>query len=115
MPIENEVGEQQPPLPSGECLFQAVTVDLYDERPADLDPDGWLQGSGNLAVQCFPTQPIWEVVVMERIIRCECGFVARADTDEKVIERIRDHMREDHPELLQQIATEDLLSWIEVK
>jgi predicted small metal-binding protein len=52
---------------------------------------------------------------MERIIRCECGFVARGDTDEKVIEEIRAHMKEDHPELLQQVAREDLLSWIEVK
>lgn len=96
-------------------MFQAVTVDLHDERPTDLDSGGWLQGSGNLPVPCFPTQPRREVVVMERIIRCECGFVARADTDEKVIEEIRAHMKEDHPELLQQVATEDLLSWIEVK
>ncbi len=52
---------------------------------------------------------------MDRVIRCECGFVARGDTDEEVIETIRQHMREDHPALLEQVATEDLRGWIEVE
>ncbi len=51
---------------------------------------------------------------MDRIIRCECGFVARADTDDRVIEEIRDHMRLDHPALLGQVDTEDLKGWIEI-
>jgi len=52
---------------------------------------------------------------MDRIIRCECGFVARSDTDESVIDAIRKHMTQDHPALLDQVTTEDLLSWIEVE
>ncbi len=50
---------------------------------------------------------------MAMFIKCECGFVARADTEDAVIERIRDHMREDHPELLDKVTREDLLGWIE--
>jgi predicted small metal-binding protein len=50
---------------------------------------------------------------MAKQITCECGFVARAETDEAVIAQIREHMRSDHPELLDTVSQEDLLGWIE--
>ena len=50
---------------------------------------------------------------MAMLINCECGFVARGDTQEEVIGRIRDHMREDHPALLGSVSDDDLLGWIE--
>jgi predicted small metal-binding protein len=50
---------------------------------------------------------------MAKQITCECGFVARADTEEEVVEQIRDHMRSDHPELLDKVSPEDLRGWIE--
>ena len=49
---------------------------------------------------------------MARIIRCECGFVARGDTDDELIARIRGHMASDHPALLESVSREDLLGWI---
>jgi len=51
---------------------------------------------------------------MAQQVKCECGYVARADTDEDVLANIRDHMRSDHPELLDQISDEQIISWIEV-
>jgi predicted small metal-binding protein len=50
---------------------------------------------------------------MAMFIKCECGFVARGDTEDAVIERIRDHMRKDHPDLLETVSREDLFGWIE--
>jgi len=50
-----------------------------------------------------------------RIIRCECGFVAHGDTDEAVIAAIRDHMRLDHPALLDSVGEEDLRDWIHIE
>jgi predicted small metal-binding protein len=50
---------------------------------------------------------------MAKQITCECGFVARAETDEAVIAQIREHMRSDHPDLLDTVSHEDLLGWIE--
>ena len=50
---------------------------------------------------------------MAKLINCECGFVARGDTDEEVIDAIRAHMREDHPQLLEQVSHDDLVGWIE--
>ena len=52
---------------------------------------------------------------MARIIRCECGFVARGDSDDQVIETIRGHMRTDHPALLESVSREDLIAWMQVE
>jgi predicted small metal-binding protein len=50
---------------------------------------------------------------MAKQINCECGYVARGETEDEVIERIRDHMRTDHPELLGKVSEQDLRGWIE--
>jgi len=51
---------------------------------------------------------------MARQVKCECGYIARADTDEDVLANIREHMRTDHPELLDKISDEQIISWIEI-
>jgi len=51
---------------------------------------------------------------MARLINCECGFVARGDTDDEVIDVIRGHMASDHPALLDTVEREDLLGWISI-
>jgi len=48
-----------------------------------------------------------------KLINCQCGFVARGETDEEVMDAIRAHMRDDHPEVLEKVSREDLLGWIE--
>jgi predicted small metal-binding protein len=50
---------------------------------------------------------------MVKQINCECRHVARGDSEDDVIARIRDHMRSDHPELREQVSDEDLRGWIE--
>jgi predicted small metal-binding protein len=52
---------------------------------------------------------------MAKLIRCECGFVARGDSDDEVITAIRAHMASDHPSLLDEVRREDLLGWIQVE
>jgi predicted small metal-binding protein len=52
---------------------------------------------------------------MAKFIRCECGFVARGDSDDRVIGVIRDHMTTDHPALVDTVSREDLLAWIQVE
>jgi predicted small metal-binding protein len=51
---------------------------------------------------------------MARQVKCECGYVARADTDEDVLTKIRAHMSTDHPELLDKISDDQIAGWIEV-
>jgi hypothetical protein len=50
---------------------------------------------------------------MPKLIRCECGFVARGETDDQVIGVIRGHLASDHPALLDTVSRDDLLGWIQ--
>ena len=50
---------------------------------------------------------------MAKQITCECGQVIRGESDGAVIDGAREHMRSDHPELLEQVAEADLRGWIE--
>jgi predicted small metal-binding protein len=50
-----------------------------------------------------------------RLIRCECGFIARGESDDQVIGVIRAHMAADHPVLLDTVSRDDLLGWIQVE
>jgi predicted small metal-binding protein len=50
---------------------------------------------------------------MGKLIRCECGFVARGDSDDQVVGLIREHMASDHPAVLATVSQDDLHSWIQ--
>jgi len=50
---------------------------------------------------------------MAMLIRCECGFVARGQTEEEVTVNIREHLREVHPAMAASVTQDDLLGWIE--
>jgi len=50
-----------------------------------------------------------------KLIRCECGYVARGDNDDQVVGMIRGHMATDHPALLDTVSREDLVSWIQAE
>ncbi len=52
---------------------------------------------------------------MAKLIRCECGFVARGGGGDEVIAAIRSHMATDHPALLESVSRDDLLAWIKVE
>jgi predicted small metal-binding protein len=50
-----------------------------------------------------------------KLIRCECGFVARGDSSDQVVGLIQEHIAADHPGLLTSVSREDLLSWVRVE
>lgn len=51
---------------------------------------------------------------MNRQVKCECGYIARADSDDEVMAKIRDHIRLDHPQLLEAVSDDDIRGWIEI-
>jgi predicted small metal-binding protein len=51
---------------------------------------------------------------MFRQIKCECGFVARGESDDEVVTRIEGHIRSDHPELAETLTRDEIASWVEV-
>ena len=51
---------------------------------------------------------------MSRQIKCECGFVARGESDDQVVTQIEGHIRSDHPELAEKLTRDEIASWVEV-
>lgn len=51
---------------------------------------------------------------MKRMIKCECGYVARGDTDEEVVKKVEEHLKTDHPKLAASVNREDIAGWIEI-
>ena len=50
-----------------------------------------------------------------KLIRCECGYVARGVSDDQVVGMIRLHMASDHPALVDTVSDQDLRSWIQAE
>lgn len=51
---------------------------------------------------------------MARQITCECGYIARGQTEDEVVDLIQEHLRADHPQLLAQLTREDIAGWVEI-
>jgi predicted small metal-binding protein len=51
---------------------------------------------------------------MVRQIRCECGYTARAASDDEVIDLIQVHVAAVHPDLVESETPEFLRNWIEL-
>jgi predicted small metal-binding protein len=61
-----------------------------------------------------PASTIAAIEKMSRQIKCECGFVARGDTDDDVVDQIQGHIRSDHPELVETVTRDEIAGWVEV-
>jgi len=52
--------------------------------------------------------------LMASQVICECGYVMRDDDEDQVVALVRDHIRADHPELLDMATPETIRTWIEI-
>jgi predicted small metal-binding protein len=50
---------------------------------------------------------------MAKIINCECGYVARGETDDELIADAERHINRDHPDLVGKVSRADLLGMAE--
>jgi predicted small metal-binding protein len=51
---------------------------------------------------------------LTRQVRCECGYTARAETDDAVIAMVLTHVAADHPDLADSETADDIRGWIEL-
>ena len=51
---------------------------------------------------------------MANQVTCECGYVICDDDEDRVVALVRDHIRTDHPELLDMATPETIRTWIEI-
>jgi predicted small metal-binding protein len=52
---------------------------------------------------------------VSRVINCECGQEVRAETDDELVERVEEHVRDAHPDLVGKMSREDILSMAEAE
>jgi len=50
---------------------------------------------------------------MAKVIKCECGYVVRGDTDEELLAGAREHIQDAHPDLVGKVGDDDLLAMAE--
>jgi len=51
---------------------------------------------------------------MTRQVRCECGYIARAATDDEVIDLVLAHVAVEHPDVAADETADDVRAWIEL-
>jgi predicted small metal-binding protein len=50
---------------------------------------------------------------MAYVLNCDCGYVARGETEDELVEETTRHIEEVHPDLAGQISRDDLLAMAE--
>jgi predicted small metal-binding protein len=50
---------------------------------------------------------------MAKVMNCECGYTVRGKDDEELLDKVEQHITEQHPDLVGTVTREDLLSMAE--
>jgi predicted small metal-binding protein len=50
---------------------------------------------------------------MAFVLNCDCGYVARGETEDELVEETTRHVEEVHPDLVGQISSDDMLAMAE--
>jgi predicted small metal-binding protein len=50
---------------------------------------------------------------MAKIANCECGYVARGETNDEVVADLESHIRRNHPEMAGKVDRTQLLDLVE--
>jgi predicted small metal-binding protein len=45
---------------------------------------------------------------------CECGYVIRTERDDEIVHLTREHIRRDHPDLVDSVTVDMIHDWVEV-
>jgi predicted small metal-binding protein len=51
---------------------------------------------------------------MAYVVNCECGVVVRGETMDELVDRTTEHIRVDHPEMLENLKREDIEGWAQL-
>jgi Protein of unknown function (DUF1059) len=97
--LGREVGEHEPTLPAGEARVVDRRTVLLDGRPPQ-EEDLQLEPSNRSLARILPPSRgrflVSLATMAERVLQCDCGFQARAASDETLAAQVARHAREAH-------------------
>src|SRR5581483_604404 len=103
--FEHEVREEQAALAARQRLVEPAPLCFDPERAAQLDPH---------RVEAHNRTERQEVAKVAYVVNCECGYVARGETVDEVVQRTRAHIQSDHPDLAGTVTNDDIASWAQL-
>jgi predicted small metal-binding protein len=62
--------------------------------------------SSRLEMLCFEK----EVQPVSYVVNCDCGYVARGETEDELVSDVTAHVGEQHPEMADQLGREQILA-----
>jgi predicted small metal-binding protein len=48
-----------------------------------------------------------------KVLNCECGYTVRGKDEDELLEKVEEHIAQQHPDLVGTVTREDLLSMVE--
>jgi predicted small metal-binding protein len=123
VPIDNEIREQEAALPPGQLSIDPPTGHSGNEPTAELDPGSLstLKFIGHSA-KLAPKRTSNNLAnatgsrggeQMTYVLNCDCGYIARGETEDELVEETTRHIEEVHPDLAGQVSRDDLLAMAE--
>jgi predicted small metal-binding protein len=50
---------------------------------------------------------------MAKVINCECGYAVRGESDDELVAKAEEHIRDRHPEMVGQMSRDQILGMAE--
>lgn len=50
---------------------------------------------------------------MPLLVNCECGRVIRGDTQDEIVDKVEEHVAQDHPQLVGKLSRDDIAAMTE--
>jgi predicted small metal-binding protein len=121
--VDDEICEQVTALPTGQLTIDPSTTHAGDEPSAELDPRPfWPWPRTGHSAKLAPKLTRNNVANrrgtkggrgMAYVLNCDCGYVARGETEDELVDETTRHVEEVHPDLAGQISRDDLLAMAE--
>lgn len=112
-----------PPLPPCHELAAAYSrhgLDLVEARPATAEEVAASRSSWAKRLRAGRDRPVTLLRLRRtaydapvKRINCVCGYLIEAEDEDELLDKVQEHLRVDHPELVGKVSREDILAQAE--
>lgn len=110
---DGEVREEAASLPARQLVLDAPAGHSNHEAPAQLNPSPFALRLPLGHSAKLPPTPNRDNAAMAFVIKCDCGYVSRGETEEELVEETNRHIADVHPGMAGKVSRDDLLAMAE--